>query len=140
MPNTSDTSMIRAARVRHACNTSEIRTTWVWHECHKKDTSEHECYTNDMSVTRVKSFDFDSDTSENIFSHLYVSYMENERLHGEEQFNSKSYLLEMPRFHAKMYFKSPQWILNFVMTKAISKSYTLDCSSKFPCAFLHNCA
>ena len=50
----------------------------------------HECYTNDTSATQVKKFDFDNDTSENIFSHLYIYYMESERLQGEEQFHSKN--------------------------------------------------
>ena len=40
----------------------------------------HECYTNDMSATRVKNFDFDDDTSKNIFSQPYIYYMASERL------------------------------------------------------------
>ena len=67
----------------------------------------------------MKSFDFDNDTSENIFSHPYISYMANERLQREEQFHSKNYLLEMPRSHAEMRFKSAPQKLNFVMAKAI---------------------
>ena len=39
----------------------------------------HECQTNDASATRVKNFDFDNATSENIFSHPYVSYIANEK-------------------------------------------------------------
>ena len=66
----------------------------------------HECYTNDTSATQVKNFDFDNDTSENIFSHPYISFIANERLQGEEQFHSKNYLLEMNRSHAKMCLKS----------------------------------
>ena len=54
--------------------------------------------------------------------------MANERLQGEEQFHSKNYLLEMSHSHAKMRLKSAPKNLNFVMAKAISKSYTLDCS------------
>ena len=69
----------------------------------------------------MKNFDFDNDTSENIFSHPYISYMANERLQGEEQFNSKNYLLEMPHSHAKMHLKIAPQKLNFVMAKAISK-------------------
>ena len=41
-------------------------------------------YTSDMSATRVKNFDFDNGTSENIFSHPNISYMANEKLQGEE--------------------------------------------------------
>ena len=58
--------------------------------------------------------------------------MASERLQGEEQFHSKNYVLEMSLFHAKMRLKSaPQKL------KATSKSFTLDCSYKCPCAFPH---
>ena len=72
------------------------------HERHKCDTSvirvlqgQHEYHTSPTRMTRVKKFDLDNGTSENIFSHPYISYMANERLQGEEQFYSKNYLLEM---------------------------------------------
>ena len=65
--------------------------------------------------------------------------MERERLQGEEQFHSKNYLLEMPRSHAKMRLKSAPQKLNFLMAKAISKSFTIDCSCKCPCRFPHSC-
>ena len=58
------------------------------------------------------------------------------RLQGEKQFHSKNYLLEMPRSHAKMRLKSAPQKLNFIMAKAISKIYTLDC----PCTFPHSYA
>ena len=64
-----------------------------------------ECYTKYTSATLVKNVDFDNDTSKNIFSHPYIYYMASERLQGEEQFHSRNYLLEMPRFHAKMRLK-----------------------------------
>ena len=38
----------------------------------------------------------------------YISYMLYERLHGEEQFCSKKYLLEMAPSHAKMHLKVHQ--------------------------------
>ena len=66
--------------------------------------------------------------------------MANERLQGEKQFYSKNYLLEMPYSHAKMRLKSAPQQLNFVMAKAISKSYTLDCSYKCTCTFPDSCA
>ena len=78
----------------------------------------------------MKNFDFDNDTSKNIFSHPYIYYMANERRQGEEQFHFKNYHLEMPRFHAKMRLKNAPQKLNFLMTKAMSKNYTLDCSCK----------
>ena len=46
--------------------------------------------TNDTSATRVKNIDFNNDTSENIFSHPYISYIANEISQGEEQFHSKN--------------------------------------------------
>ena len=87
---------------------------------------------NDTSVTRVNNFDFDNDTGEIIFSHPYISYIANERLQGEEQFHFKNYLLEMPRFTVKMHLKNPPQKPNFVMAKAMSRSYALDCSCKCP--------
>ena len=100
---------------QHECGTSETRVG-------------HGCYTNGTSTTPVKNFDFDNDTSENIFSQSYINYMAIERLQGEEQFYSKNYLLEIPLSHAKISLKSAPQKLNFLMAKAISKSYTLDCS------------
>ena len=79
----------------------------------------HECYTNDMSATRVKKIHFDNDTSKNIFSYHYIYYMANERLQGQEQFHSKNCLLEMSRFDAKICLKSVPQKLNFLMEKAI---------------------
>ena len=117
------------------------------HERHEWDTSatrvlheRHECYTNDTSATQVKNVDFDNDTMENIFSHPYISYMTNEKIQGEEQFHSKNYLLEMPRSHTRIPLKGAPQKLNFVMAKAISKSYSLDCSCKCPCRFPHSYA
>ena len=130
-------------------DTSDTNATWVWHvqnECntndasairvqHKRNTSatwtkrvQHECYTNDMSATRVKNFDFDNNSNKNKFSHPYIYYIASGRLQGEEQFHFKTYLLEMPRSHAKVCLKSVPQKLNLLMAKDISKSYTLDCS------------
>ena len=44
----------------------------------------------------------------------------------------------MTRSYAKMRLKSAPQNLNFVMTKAISKIYTLDCSYKCPYIFPHS--
>ena len=88
-----------------------------------------------MSVTGVKNFDFDSDTSKNIFLHPYIYCMASERLQGEEQFHSKNYLLEMPCFHAKMRLKSAPQKLDLLMTKALSKHCSLDCGCKCPWTF-----
>ena len=104
MPDTSDKSVTLATRVLH---------------------EQHECDTS-ATRTRVKNFDFDSDTSKNIFLHPHIYYIASERLWGEEQFHAKDYLLEMPCFHVKMRLKSVPQKLDFLMTKAISKSCTLD--------------
>ena len=113
VPDTSDMSATRTTQttqVQQEWDTSATRTTPV----------RHECYTNDTSATWVKKFYFNSDTSENVFSHSSISYMANERLKGEEQFYSKNYLSEMPCSHVKMRLKSVPQKLNFVMAKAIS--------------------
>ena len=128
MPDTSDTSETLVTRVRHEWDTSNTSATQV----------RHECYTNDTSATCVKNFNFDSDTSKNIFLHPYICYIASERLRGEKQFHSKNYLLEMLCFHAKMCLKSAPQKLDFLMTKDISKSCTLDCSCKCPCTFPHS--
>ena len=94
---------------------------------------QHKCDTSATRTARVKKFDFDSDASKNIFLHTYIYYEASEGLQGEEQFHSKNYLLKMPCFHAKMRLKSAPQKLDFLMTKAISKSCTLHCSpSTFP--------
>ena len=62
----------------------------------------------------MKTFDSDKETSGNIFSHPYISYMANEKLQGEEQFHSKNYLLEMPRSHVKMHLKKAPQKLHFI--------------------------
>ena len=108
------------------------------HEQHECNTSRHQRYTNDTSVTRVKNFDFDDETSEKIFSHPYISDVANERLQGKEQFHFKNFLLEMHRSHAEMRLKSAPQKLNFVIAKAVCKSYALDCSCKYPCTFSHS--
>ena len=60
------------------------------------------------SATRVRNFDFDNNTIENIFSHSHISSMVKEILQGEEQFHSKNFLLEMPGSHAKIHLKSAE--------------------------------
>ena len=74
----------------------------------------NECDKCATRTTRVKIFDFNNDTSQNIFTPLYFhSYMANERLQGEEQFHSENYLLEilvpMPKCVWKVYHKN--WTL-----------------------------
>ena len=75
-----------------------------------KDKSATRVLHEQQSATRVKDFDYNNDTSENIFSHPYIYYVASERLQGEGQFHSKNYFLEMACFYAKMRLK-----LNFGM-------------------------
>ena len=60
--------------------------------------------------------------------------MANEKLQGEEQFHSKNLLFEMPLSRAKIRLNYK----NFVMAKAISKSYAIDCSCKCLCTLPHS--
>ena len=69
-----------ARHERHQCDTSDTSATQATRVQQKCDTS----------GTQVKNFDFDNDTSKNIFSHPYIYYMASERLQGEEQFHSKN--------------------------------------------------
>ena len=129
-------SLIYNTSVRHErqeCDTSNTSETWATRVL-------HESYTNDTNKTRVKKFGFDSDTSKNIFLHPCISYVASERQQGEEQLHSKNCLLEMPCFYAKMRLKSAPQKRDFLMTKTISKSCTLDSSCKCPCTFPHSYA
>ena len=117
-------------RVQHKCNTSATRATRV----------QQKCYTKYTSVTRVKKFDFVKGTSKTISSHPYIYYMASERLQKYEEFDSKNYHLEVPRFYAKIRLKDAPQKLNFLMAKAMSKSCKLDCSRKCPGTFPHSYA
>ena len=89
-PDTCDKSAKRATRKRqepHECDTSATQTTQV----------------------QVKKIDFDNNTSENIFSQLYIRYMGSKRLKGEKQFHSKNYLLQNALFSWQTAFQ--KWIL-----------------------------
>ena len=107
-------------------NTSATRVQRKWHKC---DTNATEWDTNDTSATRVKIFDFDNDTSENIFSHSRISYMTNERPQGEEQFHSKNYLLEIPCSHVKMRLKSIIIIIITLFIVDDFQMYKLKCEN-----------
>ena len=128
--------------MRHEYCSNDTSATRVPHEecqcqCVSASASVKRVLHERHSATRVKSFDFDNNTSQNMFSHPYISYIVNERLQGEEQFHFKNYLLEMPHSHAKMRLKNAPERLNFVMAETISKSYALNCSCKCPCTFPH---
>ena len=135
MPDTSDTSATRATPMRHDWDTIETR---VKHEHNECDTSATRVLHEQHEFNTSEKFDFDSDTSKNICLHPFVYYMASERIQGEEQLHSMNCLLEMLCSHAKMRLKSAPQKLDFLMTKAISKSCTLDCSCKCSCTFPHS--
>ena len=121
--NTSET---RATRLQHKCNMSAKRMTRVRHECYTNGTSENILY---LITSRAKSY----------FHILYLLYgKSNITRSGTISFEVLP--LEMLRSHSKMHLKSSPQKLDFVMVKAISKSYTVDGSSKFPCTFPHSYA
>ena len=62
-------SCILHSRVRHQCDTGATRVRY----------EQHESNTNNTITTRV-----DNDSSQNILSPSYISYMASERLEGEE--------------------------------------------------------
>ena len=57
---------------------------------------------------------------------------------------TNNFILKLPfgnaSFPCQMRLKGAPQKLNFVMAKAISKRYTLDCSCKCSCTFPHSCA
>ena len=120
--------------LQHECQTRVTRVTRVRHECNASATrAGRECYMNHTRATQVKNFDFDNGTSENIILHPYVNYIAVERLREEEpSFGNASFPCQntIENCTAKM---------NLITAKAISKSYTLDCSCRcfrtFPYTF-----
>ena len=83
-------------------------------DCLFYDTSarheRHECQTNDTNTTRVKNLDFDNATSENIFSHSYISYIANEKLQGRGNFILRTSFLKclllMPKCAVKVHHRN----------------------------------
>ena len=79
-------------KIASSFQSSSFRSTRVPDMSDTKATRvQHECDTSATRTTRVKNFNLDNGTSENIFSHFYISYLANEKLKGEEQFHSKNY-------------------------------------------------
>ena len=57
------------------------------HKCETSATSVRQnCYTNDTSATRVKNFDSDNDTRENIYSHQYTTLWQMEDYREKKNF------------------------------------------------------
>ena len=56
-----------------------------------------ECDTNEKSAKQVKIFDFDNDMNENTFSHPILAIWQMRDYKERKNFQSKTYLLEMPR-------------------------------------------
>ena len=77
--------------MQYECDTSNTSATRLRHLRINVIQVRHECYTNGTIATRAKNFDFDNDTSKNIFSHPHIYYMASERLQGEKQCHFKNY-------------------------------------------------
>ena len=123
MPDTSDNN---ATRVQHKCGTSATRTTRVRHKCYTNDTSE-------------KTFDFDNYGSKNMF-HIPIFTIWQVKDYKERSNFILSTTFKNASFAYQNEFEKCPQKLEFLMVRAISKSYTLDCSCKSPCAYPHSCA
>ena len=101
--DTIETGATRVLHERHECDTSATRTTQVWHEWKILV----------LITTQVKT------------------YFHTSILAIWWKITRRGTISEMPHSHAEMRLKSPSQKLSFVMGKAISKGYTLDCSCNF---------
>ena len=119
----SDTSNTSATRVRHEwykCSTSATRVLHKWNEC---DTREKFLV---LITTLVKTY-----------FHIRIFTIWQVKDYRERNNFILSTTFDDSSFHAKIRLKSAPQKLDFLMVKAISKSYTLECSCKFPCTFPH---
>ena len=138
MPGTSDTSATLATRMWHECETSSTRPTQVRHEQHDCNTSvtwvRHKCDTSAAQVrqewkilvvitTRVKTY-----CHTPIFTIWQV----------KDYKQSNNFILRTKFWKCPVRLKSTPQKLNFLMAKAISKSYTLHCSCICPFTFPHS--
>ena len=82
----------------------------------------------------MRNFNFDNDTSEIYFTPLYQLYSK-WKTTKRETVSFWELTFGKDFSHAKMSLKSAPQKLNFVIAKAISKVYTLDCSCKCLCTF-----
>ena len=93
--------------------------------------------TNDASGTQAKKFNFDNDTSENIFQTPILPKWQ------IKDYNKRNnFILRTPFWKClvpipKMRSKSALQKLNFLIPKAMSKSYTIDCSCECSRTFRH---
>ena len=108
---------------------------------------QHECDTSDTNATQVRS---KCDTSQKIwilittrvktYFHIPIFTIWEVKDYKERNNLIKVRPLAMPHSQAKIRLKSVPQKLDFAMVKAVSKSYTLDCSCKFLCTFPHSYA
>ena len=127
--NTNNTIAPRVRHEQHKCNTSATR---VLHERHECDTSatrttrvQHEWKILILITTRVKTY-FHTP----IFTIWQV----------KDYKQSNNLILRTKFWKCPVRLKSAPQKLNFLMAKAISKSYRQDCSCKRSCTFLHSYA
>ena len=124
-----------ATNERHECDTNNTSATRLKHEWHECDTSatrttrtRHEWKILILVSTRVKTY----------FPTPILAMWQVKDHKERNNFILGTTFFEMPCSRVKMQLKSAPQKLDFVMTKAISKSYTLDCSCKLPCRFPHS--
>ena len=123
---------------------SLIYNTSTKHKRHECDTSatrvRHECYKNNKSVARMKKIDLITIRVKTYFHTPIFTIWQVKDYKETNNFITKATFWKLPCFHAKMRLKNAPQKLKFLMTKAISKSQTLDCSCKCPCMLLHSYA
>ena len=135
MPDTShtnETSAIRTARVQHECDTSDTSATRVLHVRRECDTSttrttreRHKREFLILITTRVKTY-----------FHIPILAVWQMKDYKERI----NFILRNTSFPCQNAFEKCITKMNFVMAKAISKSYTLHCRCKCPYTFPHSYA
>ena len=134
-------------RVLDTSDTNATRTTRVLHEWDSSDTNakrRHECYTNHTSAirtTRVRhewKFLILITTRLKIYFHNPIVAIQQMKDYKERN----NFILRTTFWKCLVPMPKCVWkvhpITNFVMAKATSKSYILDCSCKCPCTFSHS--
>ena len=107
-----------ARHERHECGTNATRTTRVQHECDTSDTSATRVRNLILITTRVKTY-------------FHTSILAMGQM---KDYKEKNFILRTT------FWKCAPQELNFVIAKVISKGYTLECSCKCSCTFLHSYA
>ena len=113
-----DTNATRVLHERLECDMSAAKTTRVRHE--RKILV--------LIVTRVKTY---------FYTPIFTIWLMKD-YKKRNSFILRTAFLHMFCIHVEMHLKSVPQKVDFLITKAISKSCTLDCSCKCPCTFLNS--